>query len=118
MALYSLNEDDSLKVSVKFPVDSSVDKFYDFITEIRDLNGNVIVKSLPNNYITRIEITVPNCIFYFIQKTSTKPVSKLATITPNQQTILTNTPEKYLLSIKQIPTLLQTKRTFLTSTIL
>lgn len=32
MALYSLSEEDSLKVSVKFPADSSIENFYDYVT--------------------------------------------------------------------------------------
>ena len=112
MALYSLNAEDSVKVSVKFPADSSVDKFYDLVTEIRDLAGNVIVRTLPNNYITRTEIIVPKCTFNFIQKPSMKHASKLVTITPNQPTTRTNTMEKYLSNMKPILILFQIKPTF------
>lgn len=61
MALYSKGEQDSVKVSVRFPEDSSIDEFYDYITEIRDLSANVITRSAPINHITRIEVIVPKC---------------------------------------------------------
>lgn len=108
MALYSLNEEDSLKVSIRFPADSSVERFYDYVTEIRDLAGRVITKSLAINYITRIEIIVPNCTLTFIQKPSMKLASQSNTIIPKLATNHINITEKYWWSMRPIPILFLT----------
>jgi hypothetical protein len=39
MVIYSVNQEDTIKLTVKFPKDHSIEQFYDFIAEIRDLQG-------------------------------------------------------------------------------
>ena len=64
MALYSVEDEESVKISVKFPVDSSLDNFYDFSTEIRDFNGAVLMRSSPINNVVRTEIILPKSSCY------------------------------------------------------
>lgn len=42
MVIYSINEEDTIKISIKFPKDPQVEQFYDYFSYIKDLSGNII----------------------------------------------------------------------------
>ena len=60
MVIYSMDQEDSIKISVKFPEDNTVEKYYDYITEIRDLAGNTITLEKVENRRFKAELIVPN----------------------------------------------------------
>jgi len=75
------------------------------VIEIRDLAGNEITKSKAINYITRIEIIVPNSTLIFMQKPSMKLASKLDSIIPKQAINHTSITEKYWWNMRLVPIL-------------
>ena len=42
MIIYSINHEDTVKITIKFPQDKNVVDFYDYLATIRDLQGNTI----------------------------------------------------------------------------
>lgn len=60
MVIYSISQEDTIKLTIKFPKDHSIEQYYDYIAEIRDLKGNVISSNKVNNHIYKTEIIVPN----------------------------------------------------------
>jgi hypothetical protein len=42
MIIYSVNQEDTIKIGMKFPEDASITNHYDYIAEIRDLEGNTL----------------------------------------------------------------------------
>lgn len=64
MIIYSMNHEDTIKVTIKFPQDRQISEFYDYLTSIKDLQGNIIQTENVKNFIFKTEINVPNSISY------------------------------------------------------
>jgi hypothetical protein len=61
MVIYSVNQEDTIKITIKTPQDPIIATFYDYIAQIRDLAGNTIATNYITQSVFRTEIIVPNC---------------------------------------------------------
>jgi hypothetical protein len=43
LVIYSMSEEDTIKIGLKLPNDSRVQQFYDYRFKVRDLNGEVLL---------------------------------------------------------------------------
>ena len=66
MVVYSTKTDDTIKISVKFPQDSSIENHYNYQVNVKDLNGQSVVNQTVENSVFRSEVLVPNRIFCVI----------------------------------------------------
>jgi hypothetical protein len=76
LAIYSSQQEDTIKVSMQFPRDAVLEMHYDYVALIRDLSGRVIHQRTVQSRIFRTEVSIPNSTFLPIQTPSTKPASE------------------------------------------
>jgi len=69
MVIYSDNQDDTIKINIKFPADPTIEQHYHYIAQIKDLRGNVVSHNNLNGRIYRTEVTVPDRIFIIYLET-------------------------------------------------
>jgi hypothetical protein len=61
MIIYSMSQEDTIKIGLKFPSDHRVDQLYDYSLKVKDLAGNVILHDRIRTQIWRTEVVIPNC---------------------------------------------------------
>ena len=63
MIIYSMNPEDTIKVTIKFPKDPKISEFYDYLVSINDLKGNIIKEQSVEQFVFKEEVKVPNSTF-------------------------------------------------------
>ena len=67
-----MNEEETIKIGLRFPNDTGVRQFYDYRFRVKDLAGGVVMDETISTLSWRTEVTVPNSTSSFIQKQYTK----------------------------------------------
>ena len=75
LAIYSSQQEDTIKVSMQFPRDAVLEMHYDYVALIRDLSGKVIHQRTVQSHVFRTEVAIPNSTSLPTQTPSTKPAS-------------------------------------------
>lgn len=62
MVIYSMSEEDTIKIGLKFPSDPRVEQFYDYSLKVKNLAGEVVLSEKISTLNWRTEVAVPNSI--------------------------------------------------------
>ena len=69
MIIYSMNPQDTIKITIKFPQERQISEFYDYLASIRDLKGSVLQEEIVERFVFKAEINVPNSNFIVYTET-------------------------------------------------
>lgn len=61
-----MNQEDTIKIGLKFPDDPKIQQIYDYTLRIKDLEGQVVMQERISTQNWRTEVAVPNRTFSFI----------------------------------------------------
>jgi hypothetical protein len=66
LVIYSINQEDTIKIGLKFPDDARIQQFYDYSLRVKDLAGQVLFHQRIPTQNWRTEVAVPNRTLSFI----------------------------------------------------